>query len=345
MSSESSSNTGISRAAQRVMDAHSELSPAPPPAPAPRNRDNGQFSRRDERGGLSRRELSRRDTDNVSAVKRLLSGEEPFRPVTGDESGKTSGYRPDRSARSGNGATADAPGNDLEDMDAEIEPYQRPKKADRRTIAQFAEEHAIDPKDLYGLYLPFDDEDEEPLTIQAMRDQLGKVKTFTHDRDDFELYRTDSLNEIYSARQQIDGLLAEVRNLVTPEQFATAFHASQETWKANERRAANELRELFPEWADERTKRSEIKELYEFAGKWRFSKQELDSLNDSRIIYFMTKMMRREKILERFRAERDKRPTETPVSKRVHRPNLKQQAQELARKGDQLGAVAKLLGG
>jgi len=337
MSSEDLGNTGISRAAKRAMDQSAE-----PGAPPKARSDNGQFTRRDERGGLSRRE-ARRD-DAVAKVTDILSGK-VSRPVTGDEGDRGHGTAPDRSARSGKDATADASRSDLEELDAELEPYQQPRKGKQTTIARFAEEHGIDPKDLYGLVLPFDDPDEQPMTVQQLRDSMGKVRAHQHERDEFELYKTDSLNEIYSARQQFDGLMASIRELVTPEQLATAFHASQETWKANQQRAHAELRELFPEWADEQTKRAEIAELYEFGKKWRFSKQEMDSLNDSRIVYFMTKMMRREKIFERFRSEREKKPTETPTGKRTYRPDVKQQARDLAKKGDQVGAVAKLIGG
>jgi hypothetical protein len=335
------SNNGISRAAQRTLDAADEQQTVTRPIP---KRNEREFSRREERGGLSRREASRRDGDQLSQVTDLLSGKD-FRGVTRDEDDHARGKGVDRPARSGKDAPADASRSDLEDLDDELEPYQRPRKGQRTTIAKFAEERGIDPKELYNLYLPFEDDDEQPMTVQQLRDDMGKVKAHQHERDEFEIYKTDSLNEVYSARQQIDGLLAEVKNLVTPEQFASAFHVAQETWKQNQVKAAAELRELFPEWADERTKRAEITELYEFGKKWRFSKQELDSLNDARTIYFMTKMMRREKILERMRSEREKRPTETATSKRQYRPDLKQQARELAKKGDQLGAVTKLIGG
>lgn len=333
------SNNGISRAAQRTLDASDE----PTVTKLPKRNDK-EFSRREERGGQSRRE-ARRDGNQLSQVTDLLSGKKDFRGVTRDEDDRADGKSMDRPARSGKDAPADASRSDLEDLDDELEPYQRPRKGARTTIAKFAEERGIDPKELYNLYLPFDDDDEQPMTVQQLRDDMGKVKAHQRERDDFELYKTDSLNEVYSARQQTDALLAEVRTLVTPEQFASCFHAAQETWKAKQVQGAAELRELLPEWADEATKRSEVKELYDFTNKWRFSKQEMDSLNDSRIIYFMVKMMRREKILERYKSEREKRPTETPVSKRSYRPDVKQQARELAKKGDQLAAVTKLIGG
>lgn len=338
MSLDGSGNTGISRAAQKALEQNDANGA---PQPKPRN-DTGQFTRRDERGGQSRRE-ARRNGD-VERVADLLSGKQDFRGVTRDEGDRSHGSKTDRPARSGNGAQADVPGSDLEDWDAE-EPYHPPKKGSKTTIARFAEERGIDPKELYSLVLPFDDSDEQPMSVQELRDSMGKVKAHQHERDEFELYKTDSLNEIYAARAQFDGLMASIRDLVTPEQLATAFHSSQEAWKANQRRAAEELRELFPEWSDERTKRAEIAELYEFGKKWRFSKQEMDSLNDSRIVYFMTKMMRREKIFERFRSEREKKPTETPAGKRNYRPDVKQQARDLAKKGDPVAAVAKLIGG
>ena len=245
--------------------------------------------------------------------------------ATGDEGRGVEGRR----------AASGAPGDDAR---------QKSKKS--KTISDLAEEMGVDPKELYEVSVAFDDDD-EPMSIGAMKDRIKEVRDFERSRDDFEDYRTDSMNEVLSARQQIDGVMQRIMQFIPQEQLQHAFGDYMQQHQQRVGEARKQLREFFPEWSDASRMQADREALDEHLTTYGFTKFEVDNLQDARLIRFAVHAMRLKQRYDRMKEDlakyRDKIPTKAPTSRRAARNDPSANAQKQAAAGDKIGAVASLI--
>jgi hypothetical protein len=241
-----------------------------------------------------------------------------------------------------NDARQNRPALDFDDDDD-----QQPKRRKRsKSIADYAAELEVDPKELYNLAVPIgDDPEEEPLTIGQMKDRIKEVRDFDRRRDEFEDYRDQSLNEVANMRMQFEGVLSKLQSVVSPQQLASAFTEYEFAHQQQVRTSRLQLREWFPEWDDVQVKQRDRDKLDEFLGSYGISKYEIDNLTDARLVRFAVQAMR---LADRYRrlkegGVREKTPTTEPTSSRKQKRDAKSEAQSLAQSGDILAGVKLLL--
>jgi hypothetical protein len=266
--------------------------------------------------------------------------------ATGDEGRGVEGRR----------AASGAPGDDarqnanrpaLELDDDDLDPAEKRAKSKKsKTISDLAEEMGVDPKELYEVSVAFDDDD-EPMSIGAMKDRIKEVRDFERSRDDFEDYRTDSMNEVLSARQQIDGVMQRIMQFIPQEQLQHAFGDYMQQHQQRVGEARKQLREFFPEWSDASRMQADREALDEHLTTYGFTKFEVDNLQDARLIRFAVHAMRLKQRYDRMKEDlakyRDKIPTKAPTSRRAARNDPSANAQKQAAAGDKIGAVASLI--
>jgi hypothetical protein len=243
-------------------------------------------------------------------------------------------------------ANANRPALELDDDD--LDPAERKaKKSKSRTVSDFAEEMGVDAKALYELAVPFDDDD-EPMTVGAMKDRIKEVRDFERRRDEHEDWRTESMNEVLSARQQIDGVMQRVMQTIPRETLENAFGDYIQQHQGRVAEARKQLREYFPEWNDASVAAKDREDLDTHLETYGFSKFEIDNLQDARLIRFAVHAMRLMGRYKRMKEEvtkyRDKIPTTAPTSRRAVRQDPSARADTLAKSGDKLGAIASLIG-
>lgn len=265
----------------------------------------------------------------------------------GDDRGK--GGReadPDRNAPGRERENAIRPALDLDD-DEQDPAVKAARKSKAKTLSDFADEMGLNAKDLYEIAIPFDDDD-EPMTIGALKDRVKEVRTFERDRDDFEDYRADSMNEVLTARQQIDGVMQRIMQFIPQDQLASAFGDYQQQHQQRVGEARKQLKEYFPEWSDASRMASDREELDSHLSSYGFSKFEVDALQDARLIRYAVHAMRLMKRYQRMKDEikgyRDKIPTTAPTSRRPGRSDPSTAAKSQAQAGDKIGAITTLMG-
>jgi hypothetical protein len=300
--------------------------------------------------------------DDVNRARELISGKAddsadrrgPTPKIRDDEGGRPPATRdpqkggseyPERRTDANLDAKVNRPALELDDDDEQSSPKRRKHG---KTIADYAAELEVDPQELYSLSVPLgDDSDDQPLTIGEMKDRIKEVRDFDRRRDDFEDYRDQSLNEVANARQQIEGVLSRITQVIPPDQLASAFSDYQYSHEQQVSASRLQLREWFPEWDDVQVKTRDREKLDSFLGSYGFSRYEIDNLVDARLVRFSMHAM---KLMERYErlkngGTREKVPTTEPTSSRKQqRRDPKTEAQNLARGGDVLGGVRKLLG-
>lgn len=289
-----------------------------------------------------------RGSIDMDAIKGLLSGEE------GNDSG--AGERPSRRSDDSAARRSDEAGNPdrtREDQDQnraalELEDDEDdsvPKKKRPKTLAQFAEENELEAAKLYDLHVAYDDG--ESVSLKDLKDHYRESGDLQRSRDDFEDYRTEAQNEVLLARQQIDGVLRRLTEVVPAEHLARAFSDYQADAAERARADKQKIREWFPEWDDVQVKAADKAKLTETLKSYGFSPYEVDTIQDARIIRFgihaMRLMDRYKRLKENF--QREKVPSKAPPSRTpAKRPDRNETAQRQAKDGNVVGAVATLIG-
>lgn len=322
------------------------------------------------RSGQSRRPFNR-DRDNDPSGKNLqldkAAGLLGFDMGGDDDKNSRSSRRADRSKRAvdddgkrrneGGGASHDGQGDEarnranrpaLELDDEDDSDAERRKKSKVKTVADYASEAGVDAKSIYDLTVAFDENDGvEPMTIGAMKDRIKEVQDFERRRDEHEDWRTESMNEVLSARQQIDGVMQRIMQVIPREQLETAFGDYIQQHQGRVAEARKQLREYFPEWNDANVMQKDRDELDSHLETYGFTKFEIDNMQDARLIRYavhaMRLMGRYQRMKEDLKKYRDKVPTVVPSSRRSGRADPTANAKQQAASGDKVGAVASLI--
>ena len=314
---------------------------------AQQDRSNRDAERAKQRGKAA-------EIDDVAALfgaPKANGGADPSATV-GDRKSARSAERDDQDAdKAGRGpqGPTETPRPALEfddDEDAgEDQPSKRRKKAN--LLEAYAEAHEIQPKELYDLEIGLEEGD-EPISIGALKDHYKETRDLERRRDEFEEWHAESQNEIIQSRAQIEGVLQRLTQVVPPEAMARAFADMQGDFQARTEKARGQLREWFPEWSDVQVKARDREKLETALATYGFSKFEVGAVSDARLVKFAMDAIRLMERHKRLREgyEREKKPSTEPTSKRTaRRPTSTDRANELAAKGDKIGAVTTLLGG
>lgn len=324
--------------APRTRRTKAEIEAARAEANRPPRQSGRPIDRREVRGSI-----------DMDAIKGLLGGETP-NDNSGD--GERPSRRPNDSAARGS-EHSDNPDRTGEDQDQDRAALEldeddedAPKRKTRpKTLADFAKENELDAAKLYDLHVAYDDG--ESVSLKDLKDHYRESGDLQRSRDDFEDYRTEAQNEVLLARQQIDGVLRRLTEVVPAEHLARAFTDYQADAAERARADKQRLREWFPEWDDAQTKAADKAKLTETLKSYGFSSFEVDTIQDARIIRFGIHAMRLMDRYKRLKAnfEREKVPSKAPPSRQpARRPDRSETAKRQAEGGDVVGAVATLIG-
>jgi hypothetical protein len=235
------------------------------------------------------------------------------------------------------------PALDLSEEDDEQITAARKRRG--KTIAEYAQEKEVDPQELYKLAVPIGDEG-ETLSIGELKDRVKEHADFNRRRDEFEEWRELAINEVASGRMQVNGLFQRLGQVLPRETIERLMVDHEQTHTQQIASARTQLREWFPEWDDAQIKARDREKLDEHLGSYGFSRFEIENLSDPRLVRYAVHAMR---LMERYQrlktgGQREKIPTTTPTSARKPKHDAKQEAANLAKSGDVMGAVRKLLG-
>lgn len=343
--SESNRSSRYERATAAALEQATE-----PPKQTPQDRRQEQRQREATKRQADEDRKKRGQSRKIDDISALFGGptakpdSRGAGPPAGDDAAPDAG-------REGNRSPSEAssrPALELDEDEREEDGEGRPKrKAKAKLIAEFAEAHELDAKELYELAVPLE-AGEAPVTIAALKDHFKETRDFEQKRDDFQDWHDNAQNEIITFRQQIENVVQRLTSVIPPEALGRAYGDMQNDFQAAAEKGRAQLAEWFPEWADVQVKVKDRERLETVLGSYGFSKIEVGSVRDARLIKFAMDAIRKADRYDRLKEQgkRDKIPSKEPTSTRKPRqPNATDQARVIADKGDKIGAVAKLLGG
>lgn len=276
------------------------------------------------------------DKDPDQAARRKPGGDRP--DAQQDGSAGDRGEKPPR----------DRPALEFDDDDdaGEDQRAARRKRGEARTLAELAEEHELDVKQLYAATVEIDGED-EPVSVGELKDRVKKLRDFEDREADFEDSRAEAQNEIMTARLQIDNVLARLTKVVPADQLARAFADMEFDQSARLEKARAQIQEWFPEWKDVQVKIRDRERLETVLASYGFNKFEVGAVQDARLVKFAMDAIRKCDRYDRLRAEskREKQPSRQEPSRgaRPRKQSATDRAEQQA-KTDPVGAVATLMG-
>lgn len=282
------------------------------------------------------------DLDQISA---LLRGEPADKAET-SQSSRTTPRNPSRDDDD-DARAAEArqrPGLEFDEDDGdEGEPRRRARKAS--SLDEFAEKHGLSARDVYDLMVDTGIEGDGPKSFGELKDHYRQTRDFEALRDQFEDDRSESMNQIITARQQIDGVVNRLAGVIPPQQLAELFREEREAHAERIRTARAQALEFYPEWRDGDRMAADRDALIELLGSYGFSRQEVVGIPDSRLLKFAEdarRLMARYKRLKEG-GQREKRLSDEPPARRSHKPSKFEQARGQAQKGDVLAGIRTLI--
>ena len=159
------------------------------------------------------------------------------------------------------------PGLELDDDD-EGEKRRKPRA---KSLDEFAEEHGVKAKDLYSVLIETGIEGDDPKSLGELKDHYRESRDLEDRRDDFEEHHSRAMNEIHTARQQINGVMFKLAQHIAPEQLAEIFAEEQASAVNRLKEARAQVLEFFPEWRDGDKLRADREALTELLGTYGFS--------------------------------------------------------------------------
>ena len=351
--SESVQNSRYQRAREQVQ--------TDPQLDRERDRQRQEHRRREATERQARQDRGARGHEKIlNDVAALLGGDD-----SGTGKGDGNPSHASRPGAGGNGAAAtvaDGPGRGggqnppdeprpgLEfdaDEDSQDEQPKRRRKA--RAAAEWAAEHEVELKELYGLEVSFEEGGPEPVTIGALKDAWKDRHDLQGERDRFDDWRTDQQNEVLQARTELELTVQELAAHIEPEAIARATKRAQQQLRAQVEKSRGQLLEWFPEWSDAQRKIADRDAFAKLMATYGFSAAEVGGVIDARLIKFGMDAMRLMAKYKRMReGERERKPSTQAPAKgkpKVATKDPLDRAREQKSRGDEIGAVATLLGG
>lgn len=343
--SESNQNSRYSRAQERSQSRQEPQTENTPRKPLPASTESESQRRREATRRQAEDDRRKRgEARKIDEVSALFSGETAA-PDAGSSFTRP-GTDSDGAGRDDVPPMPTRPALELDEDELEDGEGRPKRKAKTKSVVEFAAEHELEPKAIYDLAVPLE-AGQEPVTVAQLKDHYKETRDFDQRRDDFEDWHTEAQNTVITARQQIDDVLQRLTSVIPPETLARAFADMQHDSEAALEKARGQLNEWFPEWADVQVKVRDRERLQEVLASYGFNKFEVGAVRDARLIKFAMDAIRKADRYDKLKAgQRERKPSKEPASSRKQRqPNATDQAQDIAKKGDPIGAVAKLLGG
>lgn len=314
-----------------------------------RPRQSGKDQSRPQRFDARGRSV---DLDKISALTRG----ETIPADDDDEDGGRSGADEARAKKRADEAPDGKPKpgaetleKDMRDLFGEFDESQdsaHAKKGKGRLLADFAAEHELDVKELYGLLVPGDESD-EPLTIGQLKDMRREVHTLETEKVEFEESQERAWAEVYQARTDVDGVLNELAQFASPEQLNNAFEEARRRHQTRLELGHKTLIERFPQWKDAGVMKADRERISAFAHKeLGISPREFGQIFDPRVIIGLNRLERLTGWFQKVhQGKPETKSNSTPPSgRRQPATNRQQDAKAIASKGDTVGAIARLIG-
>jgi hypothetical protein len=209
-------------------------------------------------------------------------------------------------------------------------------------LGAIAEKLGVKPEDLYDVEIPMPD-DGEAVTLGELKDLATKYKRSESERLEFD-------NERETSRVQIQKATEEIRELVglIPAELRTPalLEKVRDKMEVTKQQEAAKLLARVPEWRDRATMANDLKVIEAHAEQFGFSRQELSSVYDSRLLAYIRHNALREEKLARVLEEARAKRKPSNVAKTDSKPSgASKPNQRRGRTADAVGAVSQLLRG
>ena len=100
--------------------------------------------------------------------------------------------------------------------------------------------------------IEFDGEDLEPVPLRELKDTFREHKNLGRQRDEFEYERSLAQNEVLVARQQVQGLVDRIVQVMGPDVFEQVLGQVRGEQAQHLSKAKAQLLEFYPQWRDAR---------------------------------------------------------------------------------------------
>jgi hypothetical protein len=282
----------------------------------------------------------------MDKIGQLLADNKQTRP-TGDTAAAGS-PRDDRAGREPEPSRR--PALEIDEEPIAGEPRE-PRQGRDKSLADYAEEKGLSPKDIYGLKIDLGIEGESPKTVSELKDayqaNYRESREFQRTKDEFEDDRAQSLNDIHTARQQVESVLEKVMQLVPPERFRDLFQDEQRRYLVYQDQERKKILEFFPDWKDA-VKMTEAREaIVAHLATYGWTAADVGRMDARQVKYVHDSMKLRERY-ERLKSNyqvEHKPSTEPPSTRRLSPETTADKAARMAARGDKYGAIGKLLEG
>lgn len=290
----------------------------------------------------------RSDGDRIDKVLAALAGKSPeVQRADGPEADRNAARDDERDEASSLDRGDQRAAFDIDDDDEADDEKRKPRKVKAKTLKDFATELEVKPSQIYDLEVEVADGDASPMTIGKLKDHYKATKDLDLKSQEFEDYRLQSQNEIIRGRNELDGVLGRIAEVVPQKDMEHILLGVRDQAVKAKASCQKELREYFPEWDDGDTRRAAGEKMAGWLKSYGLPAEMLGNLYDAKIIRMLWHMGNAAERYAKLRAgEREKRPsTEPRASRRKPAPTATETARERIHKGDKVGAVAALLMG
>ena len=195
------------------------------------------------------------------------------------------------------------------------------------------------------MLVDFPDSGDEPVTLGDLKDRWRESRQFEEQKTEFEDWHDKAQNEVIAARRTAEMMFERMTHVMPPEVVAKIYSEVGLEQQHSLEQGRRQLMEYFPEWRDAQKLTADREELVGMLGSYGFSKQEVGSVLDPRMVKFAMDAMRLRTRYERLKSggSKDIKASLEPPSRKVHRPSVDDRAKALAAGGDKNAAVALLL--
>lgn len=264
--------------------------------------------------------------------------------------------QPDQDAPKGDQVKLDdkpPEGDALDDVTKLLADEQQPD-ADRdegkprgklESLADIAEALGIKAEDVYKIQIPMRD-GTEPVTLGALKDQVGKAADLDDQSVEIEERRTAFENDMIRSRQEISEIVSLMGEV--PQALIDRARSAQIETLDRER---NSLLEIMPAWKDDQVYQAARGDILEAVADYGFTRSDLDLVVDHRLTKLLHDFAGMKKRIDAANARVKEIRDATPkggkrVSEKRQRQTRREAAATKARQGstgDKVAAVGQIL--
>ena len=158
-----------------------------------------------------------------------------------------------------------------------------PEQPEGFSLKDLSETLDVDVAELYGVSVPISKD--ENATLGELKDAFKKYGKLKGEREEYDLHRTRTENELMVARRQAEQLMnmGIDQGLITPEVIKQIEDSNRVT-TARENRA---LLSVIPSWQDKGVRQVDFEGMVEMMSGYGFSENEILNIPDHRIVKFL----------------------------------------------------------